>query len=107
MSANPRSARQRFWGEAYREGVEAVDEGGRCGRSSSPEARFVAGNVGGGGAVAVRLRQHVREREDEKEGDGTEEVAARPRGEIYGLREIAVADQLRARSPRQIGRAHV
>ena len=65
MSANPRSARQRFWGEAYREGVEAVDEGGRCGRSSLPEARFVAGNVGGGGAVAVHLRQRGREQEDE------------------------------------------
>ena len=65
MGANPRFVRQSFWGEAYREGVEAVDEGGRCGRSSSPEARFIAGNDGDGGAVAVRLRQRVREREDE------------------------------------------
>ena len=47
--------------------------------------------------------QCVCEREDER-GDGTEEVAAGRRGAIYGLREIAVADQLRARSPRQFPR---
>ena len=44
-----------------------VDEGGRCGRSSLPEARFITDNDEGGGAVAVRVRQRVREREDESE----------------------------------------
>ena len=39
-----------------------------------------------------------------RESDGTEEVAAERRSEIYGLRKIAVADQLRARSPRQFPR---
>ena len=65
MSANPRSVRRSFWGEAYREGVGVVDEGGRCSRSSSPEARFITDNDEGGGAVAVRVRQRGREREDE------------------------------------------
>ena len=75
MGENPRSVQQSFWGETYREGVGAVDGGDRCGRSSSPEVRFVAGDDGDGGAGAVRLRQHVHERGGEG-GNGTEGCVA-------------------------------